>query len=222
MKILSFDEEARLLLYLRWGATQAVTDYLAPCPSKPSKKQWKSLRNVCMALLMLDCGLRVGEVVKLKDEHLYFQNQPVNMIYIPKYIAKRQHARELPVTSRIIESLKLFNFDCYFQGDMMRNEFVFANKMWGKPMTTRQVERIIGNAAMVSLGRVITPHMLRHTYATRLLKVTDTRTLQTLMGHKHLSSTQIYTHVGTDDRVMAVEAMQKRHLTSLGARSVPQ
>jgi len=222
LKVLSFEEEHRLLLYLRWGTTVGVTDYCEPMAGVPTKGFWRKVRNVSAALLMLDTGLRVGELVKLKGEHLYFQGQPVQMLYVPKYIAKRQNARELPMTSRVIEGLKILN-DAYFSHDgIPGDQIVFANKLYGKPMTTRQMERIIGDAAMTALGRVITPHMLRHTYGTRLLKVTDTRTLQVLMGHKHLSSTQIYTHVNSDDCIEAIDAMQRRHLRSLSTRSITQ
>jgi len=74
----------------------------------------------------------------------------------------------------------------------------------GLPITTRQVERIIKHAAIASIGRPANPHMLRHTFATKLMRITNVRVVQELLGHRNLSSTQIYTHPNQDDFAAAI------------------
>jgi len=61
-------------------------------------------------------------------------------------------------------------------------------------------------SALLGMRR-LHPHMLRHTFATRLLKVTDIRTVQELLGHKALSSTQVYTHSSAVDKANAIKGL---------------
>ena len=73
-----------------------------------------------------------------------------------------------------------------------------------RPITTRQVERIILTASMKALNRPIHPHVLRHTFASRLMKRTNIRVVQQLLGHTSITSTQIYTHPDSDDLQKAI------------------
>jgi integrase/recombinase XerC len=78
-------------------------------------------------------------------------------------------------------------------------EALFVNR-FGMRLNPRSVARILGkHVDQCGLGKRITPHMLRHTFATHLLEGgADLRTVQELLGHKNLSSTQIYTHVSRE------------------------
>ncbi|GAH73030.1 unnamed protein product [marine sediment metagenome] len=60
---------------------------------------------------------------------------------------------------------------------------------------------------MTSLGRPVHPHILRHTFASRLMRTTNARIVQELLGHQHLSTTQIYTHPNQDDLKKAIEQL---------------
>ena len=156
---------------------------------------------------MLDAGLRVGECVKLLFSDCFFNSVPVTSIVIRSDISKTGKERILPVNSRLQEALK--NYRTYFTIIDYENRLnlLFKLRTTKGPISIRQVERIFFAAGKAALGRVITPHMLRHTFATRLMRVTDIRTVQELLGHTSLSSTQIYTHPNGDDLRKAVDAI---------------
>lgn len=173
-------------------------------------RDWKAARNILATVLMMDAGLRVGEVVGLWVTDVYFQSQPVSTITVRAAIAKGRRLRFIPVTQRLQAALARFNKEPYLIPDLPDIQRVICQKPQGHGLTTRTIERIITAAGEKTLGRPVHPHMLRHTYATKLLRVTDIRTVQELLGHKNLSSTQIYTHVNDEDKRNAIEKMETK------------
>jgi len=176
----------------------------------------KAIRNHTIALLMLDAGLRVGEVVQMRTFDLYFNTEPVTSITIRAAIAKNNRERTIPVSLRLSEALKMHypNIECVFVKP--ETSYVFHCRDGRFPLTTRQVERIIRSAAMKSLGRPIHPHVLRHTFASRLMRKTNIRVVQELLGHKHLTSTQVYTHPNSDDLTKAINSIENGAATLTG------
>ena len=169
----------------------------------------KGIRNHLMALLMLDAGLRVGEVITLRISDLYFANGPVGTITINSDIAEKDCTRSIPVSLRLQAAI-ITVFDYWWISDIIEpRSFCFYTKWSYKPITTRQVERIIRAAAMKCLGRPIHPHVLRHTFASRLMRKTNSRVVQELLGHKNLSSTQIYTHPNGEDLKQAIDKIDE-------------
>jgi len=181
----------------------------------PPKTSRKGIRNYLIACLMLDAGLRVGEVVKLKHSHLYFNSIPVKSLVLSPAITKNHKERSVPVGVRLSDSLCLFYRHFVVPNFLDANSFCFFVSDSENHITTRQVENIINTAALKVFGRRINPHMLRHTFASRLLRVTNMRTVQELLGHNYITSTQIYTHPNEDDKKKAIEEMnsskEKRH-----------
>ncbi len=178
------------------------------CKDGTQKQFRKGIRNHLMALLMLDAGLRVGEVVRLKYLDLYFGAAPVNMIVIDFDIAEKKCERQIPVSSRLsaaIETMTILWWKC---DPLVPSDYAFYTNNETKPLTTRQVERIIRAAAMKCLGRPVHPHILRHTFGTRLMRKTNARIVQELLGHKNMSSTQIYTHPNGDDLKKAIDSIE--------------
>lgn len=173
----------------------------------PQKTFVKGVRNHLMACLMLDAGLRVGEVVKLKMSHAYFLGAPVECLLLTPDITKNHRERTVHLSTRLQLTLtKHYNVNPWLH----RRPDTYS--IWGKenhdkPPTTRQVENVINNAGMKALGRPVNPHMLRHTFASSLLRVTNMRTVQQLLGHNYITSTQIYTHPNEDDKKQAIEKM---------------
>jgi len=208
MQTLTTGQEDKLLREICPGLYDA-DKILKPDDYHPhTKRQQKQLRNLCITLLMLDCGLRVGEVVQICYTDLYFAGKPVETLFVRNEIAKRAHSRHVPLTRRLKAVLTTW-LKIYLVQEFVPAPDLQTN-LWltKRPLTTRTIERIITSAAMTALGIPVNPHMLRHTYATKLMRVTDLRTVQELLGHKHVSSTQIYTHVNDEDKRLAVEKMQ--------------
>ncbi len=170
-----------------------------------TEKQFrKAVRNYTMALLMLDAGLRVGEVVKLKRPSLMFVDKVTTSVYIPAEIAKNNQERYVPISSRLKSAIKEMYKIWELPDDRCILAYAFFQTDPYKPLTTRQVERIVRAAAMKSLGRPIHPHVLRHTFASKLMRITNERVVQELLGHKSIQSTQIYTHPNEDDKKEAI------------------
>ena len=171
-----------------------------------SKKRRKAVRNHCMAVLMLDAGLRVGELVSLRLSSLYFNNVPVRSIFIKSHMTKNKVEHSIPVSDRLSDCLRSY-FSTWFLTDLVNgSDFAFTNVSTDRPITTRQIERIICAAGWTALGRPVHPHVLRHTFASRLMRVTNSSTVQGMLGHKYLSSTQIYCHPNEDDKRQAIES----------------
>ena len=175
---------------------------------KGTKKQFrKGIRNYTMALLMLDAGLRVGEVVQLRPTDLFYGPCAVQSLHIRPEIAKNKTERIIPLSSRVIAAIEQLYKDVWYRQIGSDDRFAFYQKNTWQKLTTRQVERIIRTAALKSIGRPIHPHMLRHTFGTRLMRKTNARVVQELLGHENLSSTQIYTHPNEDDKKKAIEQL---------------
>ncbi len=174
-----------------------------------TKKQFrKGVRNHLMAMLMLDAGLRVGEVVRLKMTDLYFAGGPVSTITIGSDIAEKDCTRNIPVSLRLSDALQTMNNYWWWNEDNKQMYCAFYTNDPTCALTTRQVERIIRAAALKCLGRPVHPHTLRHTFGTRLMRKTNSRIVQELLGHKNLSSTQIYTHPNGEDLKQAIDAVE--------------
>ena len=111
------------------------------------------------------------------------------------------------IPCRNILSLWCFNWDLRGRVNILNgssSEYLFPNK-FGKPLTTRTIENIVKKyTEKKEIKSKVTPHTLRHTYATDLLNNgADIRSVGELLGHESLSTTQIYTHV-TSDRLKSV------------------
>lgn len=167
----------------------------------------KCIRNYLLGCLMLEAGLRVGEVVKLEMQDLYFKDLPVKSLVVRPEVAKNHKERIVPVSNRLSESIQNYRDSNGWFDDMDPNHKAFTVFMSDKPISTRQIERVMFTAGMESLNRPVNPHMLRHTFASKLMRVTDMRTVQELLGHSNISTTQIYTHPNEDDKKKAIGNM---------------
>ncbi len=181
----------------------------------PHKTYLKGIRNYLIGCLMLDAGLRVGEVVALRMSHLYFNDCPVQTLLLTPSITKNHKQRTVPVSTRLSKALEQYRTLFLPPESVPDDSFCFYYRYPQYPMSTRQVENIINTAAMKTLGRPVNPHMLRHTFASHLMRVTNIRTVQELLGHSHISTTQVYTHPNEDDKKKAIDDLQLE-VTGLG------
>ncbi|MBA7697612.1 Tyrosine recombinase XerC [subsurface metagenome] len=166
-------------------------------------------RNYTMALLMLDTGCRVGELVQLEQDQLVFNSTPVNALTILKHQAKNKHERTVPTSSRLHTALEQMHRQWWSTDHDHETRYAFYATWRIRPLTVRQVQHIITSAGKLSIGLDIHPHILRHTFATRLMTKTSMRVVQELLGHKNLSSTQIYTHPNSEDLKKAIDSLDK-------------
>jgi integrase/recombinase XerC len=142
---------------------------------------------------MYSAGLRVSELVSLRDGDLDFDEQLVRVR------GKGRKERISPLGSYAIKAIKLYERTRVREPKteaMGREAPVFVNR-FGRILTTRSVGRMLEKyIAVTGLDSRTSPHTLRHSFATHLLdRGADIRSVQELLGHKSLATTQIYTHV---------------------------
>jgi integrase/recombinase XerD len=194
-------------------------------PKEGTQKQFrKGIRNYCMALLMLDAGLRVGEVCQLRKSDLLFtitSDDPkkptcisiVQSLVIRPDIAKYKIERTVPLSSRVQNALKEISERVWETTDTLCDTYAFYLHDPRFHITTRQVQRIIADASLKSIGRAIHPHILRHTFGSRLMRKVNSSVVQALLGHKQLSSTQVYMHPNGDDMKQAIDSITEPAVT---------
>lgn len=151
-------------------------------------------RNKAMLELMYSSGLRVSELVELKLPNINLENAYV------RCIGKGKKERILPIGEIALDYLKIYINE--YRNSMLKGyytENVFLNNH-GKNITRQGFFLIIKKIAEEkNIDKNITPHMLRHSFATHLLNNgADLRTIQEMLGHSNISTTQIYTNVSTD------------------------
>ena len=147
-------------------------------------------RDKALFELMYSSGLRRSEVTGLRVKDIDFFNG------IVKVFGKGSKERLVPVTDAALDALKTY-LAC--RKNPQRDDALFLNKN-GKPLTGDGLAYIFKNTAIAShLARKVTPHSLRHSFATHLLNNgCDLRSLQEMLGHKSLAATQVYTHVSLE------------------------
>jgi len=148
---------------------------------------WLSLRNQAMVALMARAGLRAGEVVRLGLEDVEIKERS-GWVLIRR--GKGLKERKVPLSKEARQILSEYmkkRPDA--KGPLFLSRTLHA-------LSVRDVERIVAEAAKrAGLKKRVTPHTLRHTFATRFLqKGGDIATLQSLLGHEHLSTTGRYLH----------------------------
>lgn len=183
---------------------------LTPANASPAA-MINAVRNRAIAVLMLDAGTRAEETTKLRLRHAYWQGLVRDQLEIPDEIAKYKSGGLIPVTNRLKAALHDLALVWHPDPKADPDSYLFYSRDPTRPMSPRQVERIITAAGGEATGRVITPHTLRHTFIDTLRQVTDMETVRSLARHLHLSSTQVYFHVTDQQRAAAVAAAQRIH-----------
>jgi len=169
--------------------------------------QVKAVRNRALFLLMLDAGLRIGEVVGLKANSLWLLDQAVDSVNLDPDFAEKGCVRTIPLTPRL-KSAIIELHDSYwpfYRIDGTSPAFCGKNKT--DSIGQRQIQRIIKAVSLQAIGREIWPHVLRHTFASRLMRTSPVSVVQRLLGHKQISSTQVYMHPNGDDLASAIKSL---------------
>lgn len=152
------------------------------------------LRDKAILELFYASGIRLSELVGLNVENLDMEQGLVRVL------GKGNKERVVPMGKKAVEALKVYQEKrkVLLDGNL-EEKGLFLNKSGGR-LSARAVERMIDKYLKVSgLQKKVTPHILRHTFATHLLNNgADMRGIQELLGHASLSTTQRYTHVELD------------------------
>ena len=150
----------------------------------------KSVNNIKHKLIIMFlyyAGLRLDEVRNLKWQDIDFNREIIHI-----KVAKGDKERIVFLHRKLIEILEIYG--------MKKDGFIFISQRGGK-YNKRTIQQIVKQASKkVEIKKNVTPHTLRHSFATHLLESgTDIRYIQQLLGHKNLKTTQIYTHVANRD-----------------------
>ncbi len=155
-----------------------------------------SYRNKAMLELMYSTGLRVSELVNLKLQDIDLNEDLI------RTIGKGDKERIIPIGDYAKEYLEKYIYE--YRGSMLKGsskEYLFLNNH-GNKMTRQGFFKIIKKIAKEKgINKELSPHTIRHSFASHLLKHgADLRTIQELLGHSDISTTQIYTHI-TDEEL---------------------
>ncbi len=157
--------------------------------------------------LMLHAGLRLGEVASLRWSKLWPYGAPATSIALDAADTKRHRARTIPVSEHLNREIRRAQLQAWGSNFIDPEMPVLQPNPATKPRSMRWVQRQIAAIGAEALNAHLTPHMLRHTFATRLLKVSDLETVRVALGHARVNTTQIYVHTTNDDLRSAIERL---------------
>jgi integrase/recombinase XerD len=159
--------------------------------AQPNSREPLGLRDQAMLELLYATGLRVSELIGLQMQQINFQG---NFLTVK---GKGSKVRAVPFGKWARKKLLDYIQGARLQLSKRRpNAFVFINRS-GRPLTRQRFWKLIrGHALAAGIEKRVTPHTLRHSFATHLLEGgADLRSVQSMLGHADISTTQIYTHV---------------------------
>ena len=168
-------------------------------PTVLSKEEIKKLfgaistaKSKLMISLMYACGFRVSELTSLKIKDLDFEER---IGHVRQAKGRKDRIFNIPVFL-FSDIKKLAEYQ-----EESGNEHLFTNPTTGKGLSTRKLQKMVSSAAKrAGIKKDVHCHTLRHSFATHLLENNvDIRKIQELLGHADLSTTQIYTHISTEE-----------------------
>ena len=153
--------------------------------------KWEGHRNRAIIEVLFSCGMRVSELVNLKLSNLFRNEQYVRIF------GKGAKERLVPISSKAIKELKNWFIDRNLMNIKPGEEdYVFLNRRGAHLTRTMILIMIKRQAVEAGITKTISPHTLRHSFATALLEGgADLRAIQAMLGHESISTTEIYTHI---------------------------
>ena len=153
--------------------------------------KWEGQRNKAIIELLFSCGLRVSELVNLKFNDIFERDKFLRII------GKGDKERLVPISESALHEIKLWLYD----RNLMKikpgeQDYVFLNRRGAHLTRTMILIMIKRTAEEAGSTKTVSPHTLRHSFATELLKGgADLRAIQEMLGHENIKTTQIYTHI---------------------------
>jgi integrase/recombinase XerD len=161
-------------------------------------------RNKAMLEMLYSCGLRVSELITLKISDLFFDEGFIRVL------GKGSKQRLIPVGEYAVSAVNLYlDQRRTLPVERGSEDFLFLNRR-GRPLTRQMVFKIVTDqAAAAGIGKTISPHTFRHSFATHLVENgADLRVVQQMLGHESILTTEIYTHI---DSAKWQESILKYH-----------
>ena len=155
--------------------------------------KWEGHRNRAIIEVLFSCGLRVSELVNLKLSNLYLDEEFVRVL------GKGSKERLVPISQKAIRELGYwFDDRNHMKIKPGEEDYVFLNR-YGSHLTRVMILIMIKRQAEAAgIHKTISPHTLRHSFATALLEGgADLLVIQALLGHESIGTTEIYTHIDT-------------------------
>ncbi|WP_455480657.1 tyrosine recombinase XerC [Bartonella sp. B12(2025)] len=176
--------------------------HLVKQENQQENEPWITARDAAVLVLLYGCGMRISEALALTPEQ--FADPEKKSLFV---IGKGGKTRLVPLIKVVYETVQNYLKCCPYPLDDNKPMFRGAR---GGPLQPAIIQRAVRNLrTSLGLPETATPHTLRHSFATHLLsRGGDLRTIQELLGHACLSTTQVYTHVDTD---RLLEVYQKAH-----------
>lgn len=170
--------------------------------------KWEGQRNRAIIEVLFSCGLRVSELVTLTLSNIYEEDGFVRIL------GKGNKERLVPISGRALHELHLW----YMDRRQMKikpgeEDYVFLNRRGAHLTRTMIFIMIKQYAAMAGIRKTISPHTLRHSFATALLEGgASLRVIQTLLGHESIGTTEIYTHIDMSTLRQEIEQHHPRNI----------
>ena len=172
--------------------------------------KWEGHRNRAIIEVLFSCGLRVSELVNLRLSNLYVKEKFLRVI------GKGSKERLVPISSRAIQELEWWFADRQHMNIKPGEEdYVFLNRRGAHLTRTMILIMIKQTAEQAGIRKTISPHTLRHSFATALLEGgADLRAIQAMLGHESIGTTEIYTHIDMTQlrqQILAHHPRNNRH-----------
>ena len=165
----------------------------------------ESERNIAIIETLYGCGLRVSELTELKISDLFFTEDFI------KVTGKGNKQRLVPVSDINKKCINeyILNSRSKLKISANHSDILFLNRN-GKKLTRAMIFTIVKNLSKISeIDKIISPHTFRHSFATHLLENgADLKTIQQLLGHESITTTEIYMHL---DNTALINVMKKFH-----------
>lgn len=183
---------ARKLVRLRYP--RSLPDVLSPDEVRRLLGATVCLKHLAALSVAYGAGLRVAEVAALKVSHV---DSTRMLLRIER--GKGGRDRNAMLSVDLLALLRQWWLEGHRQGVLHREGWLFPGQSWTRPISTRQLHRIVVEAARAAdIPKRVGPHTLRHSFATHLLEDgVDIRVIQVLLGHAKLDTTALYTKVAT-------------------------
>lgn len=153
-------------------------------------------RNRAIIEVLYGCGLRVSELVNLRLSDLHLNEGFLRII------GKGDKQRLAPIGGAAAKQLKIYREEVRVHQEAQRNsrDILFLNRN-GKLLTREMIFHVVKQSvAKAGIQKVVSPHTLRHSFATELVhRGADLRAVQQMLGHESITTTEIYTHINKQD-----------------------